>query len=269
MRVGDVLGSCVLLLTCCYLGLAGSHFAGLFNLSAFGKNWAADGFCISNKGTAFDSHLLCVYTDTLWAVIIFLAARSEQARPEVSGPLMETAPSVFMHGMAHGLLWYQGTHYGGLGTVQVIYTFSTTIEKAIAYGVIIAFYFAFVHNQLSSSWFVSLLQAIFHAVATNAYCPPKFVFTYVNTVIFFNTTGSRMLGLKGPKDIFYDLRMGFAAFVMFFTWFEPLACDAFLINWGGHAWFDNSITVGTFVYYLAARALPPRKGSGVHANKVK
>lgn len=174
-----------------------------------------------------------------------------------------------MHGMAHGLLWYQGTQYGGLGTVQFIDTLSTSIETAITYGVLIAFYFAFVHNQLSSSWLVSLLQATFHAVATAAYCPPKFVFTYVNTVIFLNLTGSQILGLKGPKDIYYDLDMGVATFVMLFTWLEPLTCDAFLINWGGHAWFDNSITVGTFGYYLAARALPPRKGSRVHANKFK
>ena len=35
---------------------------------------------------------------------------------------------------------------------------------------------------------------------------------------------------------------GVGALVRLFTWLEPLTCDGFLINWGGHAWFDNSIT---------------------------
>jgi hypothetical protein len=60
----------------------------------------------------------------------------------------------------------------------------------------------------------------------------------------------------GPKrkgsDVFYDLSSGVGALVMLFTWLEPLTCDGFLIDWGDHAWFDNSITFGTFAYYLAA-----------------
>jgi hypothetical protein len=67
------------------------------------------------------------------------------------------------------------------------------------------------------------------------------------------------------NDVFYDLSSGVGALVMLFTWLEPLTCDGFLIDWGDHAWFDNSITFGTFAYYLAAKRLPARTVASLKA----
>ena len=93
-------------------------------------------------------------------------------------------------------------------------------------------------------------------------CPPKFIFTYVNTVIYCTQTGARLLGLKGEKDRFYDLiAVMVNAPTTLVVWAEVLTCDSFLVRWGGHAWFDNSIPLTITLYYLVASSLPPRKES--------
>ena len=263
--VGNTINALTLLLTVVYLTLVIAHFNGKIELAAFGTNWDADAFCIGRKGTAFDSHLVCLYTDIVWAAVLYVISRVEWSRSEIAEPLHESAPSVLMHGLAHGLLWYQATYYGGLGTTSFIFTMGGLLEKAASLAIVAGFFFAFVHNQLSSSVMLSFLQAAVHSVVVATCCPPKLLFTYVNTVIFFNLTGSQLLGFKGPKDVFYDLSSGVGALVMLFTWLEPLTCDGFLINWGGHAWFDNSITFGTFAYYLAAKRLPARTAASLKA----
>lgn len=260
VRAGDFIWALSLLLTIAYLVLVYGHFAGWYNLTAFGANWAADGFCISFKGTYYDTHLLCFYTNTAWTILFLFLAHLEKDRPWISGRLTQTAPSVFMHGAAHGFLSYQMNQYGGLEDGTAIQGFRTPIEKVIILVIFLAGFFAFVHKQASSNVLLSLLQACFHVVVSFAFIPPKFGFTYVNTVVSLNMGLAAMLGNKGSKDVFYDLSSCLHLVILLTTWFEPLACDSFLINWGGHAWFDNSITVGTFMFYIAGRILPPPKG---------
>ena len=51
--------------------------------------------------------------------------------------------------------------------------------------------------------------------------------------------------------------------IMLATFAEPLLCDAFLIEWGGHVWFDTTIPVGVLVYY----AVVSKSGDGEKKEK--
>ena len=61
--VGTVVNLLIVASSIIYLIIVLAHVSG--TLAIFGQNWAADGFCLSFKGTLVHSHLLCFYTDTV------------------------------------------------------------------------------------------------------------------------------------------------------------------------------------------------------------
>ena len=68
-----------------------------------------------------------------------------------------------------------------------------------------------------------------------------------------------LFGLAGEHDVFYALyALLYATPVMLATWFEPLACDNFLVQWGGHVLFDFSIPASAFVYFVVAQGREAR-----------
>jgi hypothetical protein len=42
------------------------------------------------------------------------------------------------------------------------------------------------------------------------------------------------------------------------TFIEPILCDTFLINWGGHLLFDASIPLSVILYFIVAKQVSPR-----------
>ena len=78
--------------------------------------------------------------------------------------------------------------------------------------------------------------------------PRVFGFVYVQTVFY---TVSSYLGLVGKKDDIYDK---VALFIFMpnlpMTWVESMTCDSFLVNYGGHLWYDFMIPLSIFVYFL-------------------
>lgn len=103
-RTGTAVNLALLAVTLVYLLLVSRHALGT-PLTAFGRNWSADGFCLSFKGTLLHSHLLCFYTDTLWAIVLHILPK--YGRPELD-LVQENAGSVFGHGVGHLLLWALG-----------------------------------------------------------------------------------------------------------------------------------------------------------------
>ena len=246
LRLGTIVNLLIIASTVVYLLVVVGHAFGGLNI--FGTNWAADGFCLSFKGTLAHSHLLCFYTDTAWALLFYFI--DTQGRSELQ-IVKDSSFSVLMHGMGHGMIWC----FGELeNTSSPLVMQRSTTESAILILGGYLFYYSFFRSTFSFS--ATVIQAVLHAVVTVVAIPPLYLFTYVNTVLTFVLLGKQ---LTSEKDKFYDrIAWGVSLPINIVAWMEPLTCDDFLINLGGHLWFDFSIPTCTFLYYLWAKGQEPR-----------
>jgi hypothetical protein len=245
----------VLLAVVVYFGAVAAHAIGVRELEAFGSNWALDGFCLSFKDSAlFHTHLLCFYADAAFAAVLFGLTRGV-SRPELLDA-RNAIFSTFAHGCGHVYL----LHATPEGQQPLMEQYPTPAEIALMLSGFFTFFSAFIYLHSRNPSALDLIQSAFHSYALAAWVPPLYLFTYVNTVLFFNLTGRRLMGTpRGEKDVFYDLEALLVSLpVAVVTWLEPLLCDAFLVRYGGHVWFDVSIPAGATLYLLLARRLPPR-----------
>jgi hypothetical protein len=249
ISIGDMVNIGVLLPIVVYLGCVAAHASGAIDLAAlaFGKNWERDGFCISFQGTLFDSHLLCFYTDTVFAAVlyylVFVRADGKYKDRRELLPVRTGVTSTLMHGVAHANLWYYQPKAGGLMSgVEDEY------HHALAFAIFFCFFFTFTNPHWPSKTFV-VLQCVFNTYVSLYFIPSLYGFTFVNTIIFLNIVLSRVI-LVENKDRFYNATAMMGLLPMIVTWCEPLFCDAFLIDWGGHLWFDVSIPTSTVIYFF-------------------
>lgn len=259
--IGNVTNVFILSLTVAYAVAVFGHGIGWWVLEAFGKNWAADGFCISFKGTLAHTHLLCFYGDTIFTVFL-LWLTNGTTRPELLH-IRKSLLSVFFHGVAHALLWVNEQHgYGKPSSGAAFFNDSPPPWLVAISGLGgVGFWVSFLCMQGSPLpfWF-NLVQSVVHTVATLWAVPVLLIFCYVNTVLFFNITGTQLLfGLGGERDVFYAANSIAAMSIMAATWAEPYFCDAALINLGGHILFDFMIPFSYVVLFVITSALPPRE----------
>ena len=59
--IGDVCNGFLVVSYLLYMVVILLHAVGLTDLHTFGSTWLQGGFCISNKGRLYDSHMLCFY----------------------------------------------------------------------------------------------------------------------------------------------------------------------------------------------------------------
>lgn len=218
-HLGTVIYLLVLWQTLAYLLVVVAHAVG--RTAIFGSHWAADGFCLSFKGTLFQSHLLSFYCDTLWAVILF--ALPTAGRLEL-GIVKQQSAAVLFHGLAHLMLWWFGDLSSG--------SLKGSTKAVFVVGGLYVFYFMFLKPHLPAR--LAHAQSAMHALISTFVVPPVYLFTYVNTVLSFNMIVVHLV--RDPRDRYFDLLSIASAAIMAMTWFEPLACDRFLIDWGGHLW---------------------------------
>jgi len=245
--LGNVINSLILLSIVVYLCCIVAHVTGVLELIWFGKHWATDGFCVSFKETVYDTHLLCFYGDAIAAVILAVLAHGKSDRSEFN-VVKNNVGATFMHGAAHAMLWYAKPK----GNASLVQSIGEHTQVAVLFVLVWGFYFAFLHfkdwQKRSISAIATGSQCAFHAAVTVSALPPQYLFTYANTVLFFSGVGSEMFCKS--KDRFYDMHALLCALPpAIVAWLEPLTCDNFLVNWGGHLWFDLSIPFGVMMYY--------------------
>eukprot|EP00040_Diaphanoeca_grandis_P025762 m.143207 g.143207 ORF g.143207 m.143207 type:complete len:273 (+) comp30301_c0_seq2:61-879(+) len=256
VKFGDAVSVGVLTSIMVYLGCVVAHASGAIDLAAlaFGKNWERDGFCISFQGTLFDSHLLCFYTDTVFAAVlyylVFVRADGKYKDQRELRPVRTGVVSTFMHGVAHANLWYFQPKGDGPVLDGLDEEYHTSTIHALAFAIFFCFFFAFTNPHWPSKTFV-FVQSVLNTYLSLYVVPLLYAFTFVNTIIFFNINLSRV-ALEKNKDRFYNAASMSGVLPMLVTWFEPLFCDAFLIDWGGHVWFDVSIPVANILYFFVA-----------------
>ena len=231
------------------------HSSGYWVLSAFGKNWAADGFCLSYKDTLYHTHLLCLYADTCLSLLLWFLSRRCQGRPELS-IVRENVLSVLMHGFAHGGLWLD-YHRGGDLLAMTWATAPSTTAAIVRHLSLVPFWMSFTYAMTPSPLWLAAAQSVVHSVLMTTVVPPLLAFTYVNTFISLNLLGKQLL--TAPRDVFYVLSgVLYGGPILTATFLEPLLCDSLLVRWGGHIIFDLSIPGGVLLYYAVASHLPPR-----------
>ena len=60
------------------------------------------------------------------------------------------------------------------------------------------------------------------------------------------------------KDYYYDLSVIVIGVpVTLITWLEPILCDSFLVNWGGHVWFDVSLPASMLIFLCIVKYKAP------------
>ena len=259
--LGDAINVLVLAVAVGYQVLTFGHFKGWWVLQQFGSHWAADGFCLSFKDTYYHTHLLCFYGDTLLAVGLWLLCRKE-TRPELR-IAKDSALSIFGHGSAHLFLWYQGDiDVNAPGRDTGVSGGRLSLEGVLSVLFSSLFFAFFLHALSTGSLWLKAAQSLLHGIALTHFVPLILAFSYVNTVLFVNLASLQLWdGLEGRKDDFYLLFSIFgSSTVMMAAIAEPLLCDAWLVQWGGHILFDYSIPITTAIYYLLGKHfLQPRQ----------
>uniref|UniRef100_A0A7S3NHC5 Uncharacterized protein n=1 Tax=Aureoumbra lagunensis TaxID=44058 RepID=A0A7S3NHC5_9STRA len=270
--VGDVTLVFVLLSIAFYGFLVVGHFLEYWQLDAFGKNWALDGFCLSFKESFFHTHLLCFYGDAILGAFVYMLC--PRNRPEIN-VIRSSIPSVVAHGGAHGLLWALPLGWQASTKKNVwIRAFEDPIslQATLLLGIFIFWYFFLCKIKTPFSFRFNIFQSIIHTLLLQYFVPTLLAFTYVNTVIFFNLLGHSLLfGIEGQKDVFYAIHALTTSFpIMIVTWLEPLLCDSFLIHYGGHIIFDYSIPISYLLYIaVASNFFEPRASSSSIKEKIK
>ncbi|KAJ1495647.1 hypothetical protein T484DRAFT_1761520 [Baffinella frigidus] len=219
-------------------------FVGAVVLHAFGKaeffskQFLAEGFCVANKEASFtlagyalplSSHGLCFYSDCVFALVIFLLARSRKDEPAMQ-PAMKAFPGIIAHGFGHLHL--------------------TTIDLAAIQGGPSIFETAPLSVPLPQ-----VAHSLLHSAVLTLFVPPRFGFTYVQTAIMlvFSTTElGRPLSSKDRYFDAYALMVGVP--VGFVGWAEALLCESGYRAMGGHVVYDASISITILAYCLLVRA---------------
>ncbi len=276
VRLGDAANIFVLVNTVVFLALVVAEAQGLSHI--FSSNFRRDGFCVSWSDAPLNgcaaiaaratvsalcspfrhpgpsiatlrrrwmqSHAACFYADTLLALaLLAFCTKLEGSRVEGLDQAKQNVGGVIGHGLGHFFLFF-----ANLGDVPAFYNFE---QWAIRIGILIGmtgfWYGFFAANPSSPGPAVNSVHAAVQAYVVTGLVPPKFSLTYVQTVLLLNQVyGELRRADKGPHYDRWSLIVNLP--IGLFGWLEALSCDGFLINYGGHLWYDSSIPLSMLVY---------------------
>lgn len=256
--LGDAIFAAILLINAGYAVATVGHFHGIWTLTAFGARWDAQGFCVSFEGTWFHTHLLCLYGDLAFALLLAGLARAPRRRGRAELAIVSRqAGSMAAHGLGHGFIWLAERS----AAVDRAAPLATALSPGGAGMVVVGvpFWWGFVARTGFPAP-LKAAQCVAWAVLIPLYVPRVLAFTVVNVVIACNLTLNMLLyGLDGEKDAFYALYAKCNTIITASIFAEVLLCDALLVRWGGHVVFDFSIPVALLGFLLASDRLPPRR----------
>jgi len=192
-----------------------------------------DGFCVSNRELSvyYQSHFLCFYADTAFCVLLYVLTtffRGNLTEENVKSQ-KDQCMAIFGHGCAHLFI----------GLEEQKGNFDDAFELNNKVILILLFFYGTFIRSVSSS----LMRTIFSTVAVTAihilYVPKHYAFTYVQTVFVLMATIEAMF--KDKSTFYASSAIMVSLPIVTVPWIEYLACDDFLVHYGGHVWFDISI----------------------------
>jgi hypothetical protein len=252
-RVGDIANGLVLANTAAYLGAVLAHEYGF--AAFFSPSFLADGFCIASKDRpVFQSHALCFYVDTVCTLVLCGLSRRYAGMKGSDRP-STAAPGVFIHGLIHLAAWRQSTtsSYDPATELPGIKMSIPPTEQFWR----LALNYAFFHLLYRSAPSVPNRHGAVHAgwgaLLLCYLVPPRFSFSFVNSILLTVAAGYEFLIPPQAKDRYYDLYGLMVTLpVGLLAWLESSCCESFFRAIGGHVWYDATIPASIFAYYAVA-----------------
>lgn len=259
VRTGDIANTFVLVNTAVFLAGVVANALGTVNF--FSDSFMTDGFCVANKDTPLlQSHMLCFYVDTVCAVVLTYLARRHKGMHGYE-PVAHAPAGVFLHGLAHlGMWFFRDAEVSELPRVRDTMLMDVPREaQKVAF--LWFFFFFLLRSAPSVPSSHAAVHALLHAPMLQLLVPPRFGFTYVQTVLLWVTA---LYDLRRPKkDGFYDLSAVMINLpVGLVSWLEGAACESLFRGIGGHVWYDAVIPLSMFAYYAVALPMGSTRGTG-------
>lgn len=253
LRWGDVAKLLVLILLVGFI-----HLMVIQNMewsSPFAHSYQANGFCVGHED--MNIHGLCfVVNASLAALMYYIASPRAPVRlsAPAAAPIRKNATSLLGHAVGHLFLALM-EHYevGADQTFEIFrggnYSVLHSTSQVVAFTVLLGVWYGFKRDARFRSTGVAVLLALIHNTLQFFIFPSKFFFVHV-LISVLGDSAVRGIWFRSNKDLYYDLEAWLVDVpILLMTFTESLGCDAFLLPYGGHLWFDMVVPVGFFVYY--------------------
>ena len=235
----------------------------------FDRQWRINGFCQKNVDDRYAStHAWCFYIDAVSSVVIVLIAYflKNLLPAGVARNVFTNAAGIFGHGCGHFGISFALASAGGntpeLKGIQELVSTTPPLELALRFSILLFFWVTLLSAALTESTWPQVLAAAATVFVAGFWVPPHLGFTYVQTVLLIAASITQ-LGLSSERKNTFQ----YAAFALivglpigFVGWIESTSCTNFLLDWGGHIWYDSCIPVSLLIYLvLCAAKSPPAK----------
>jgi len=254
MRSGDIAKSLVIILTLSFTVCMIGHELGIIDF--FSKSYRERGFCIcySDKSPLIQTHSITFYVDALMALFMFAIVKAGQKANMIEKslrPIKKNAYSLFGHGCGH-LLLAIGTKSDSSGIFENL----TMRNRVLLYPIFLVVWYGFMSDS-RRSFKVSISLAILHNTAQVFFMPTRLFFVHVLLAVLLSSALRGLAREPWEKDRYYDLEAILVDVpILLATFGEAITCDSFLVNYGGHVWFDMVVPIGYLVYYVILLADP-------------
>ena len=256
MRAGDIAKAATLVAVLFFLACVVLHEIGHVNV--FSASYREQGFCVADNG-----HALSFLTDAAMAALMLLCVRHghhlSMSTPSLA-PIKKNAISLLGHACGHLFLATQSTEAAGASRA---FEDLSMPNRLLTFLALTAVWYGFMRDRRRSvAWTLGLATA--HNGLQCFWLPSRFFFAHVLLAVLLNSAVRKLALPAAEKDIYYDMEAWLVDIpIVLMTFVEALSCDAFLMDIGGHVWFDMAVPVGFAVYYgvLLARHQPARAGN--------
>jgi hypothetical protein len=213
------------------------------------EKWVQDGFCVSDTPIG-NSHDLSFYVDVVLASILltlYALWRNIEGLEEASKLIPIEAVSILGHGAVHEFIAYKMRQGKSLEDEAE----SPPLLSSLIFAVV--FWFPFLKAALSNWNLGPVMVSALLASYFQRFVPPRFGFTYVQTVLVCASALNSMLSAdRNNRE--YAYRAISLIPVVLVPFFECMTCQSFLKHVGGHAVFDGTLALMSIFFYAACYA---------------
>merc|ERR1711871_83461 len=218
----------------------------------FSPSYLNEGFCVGHRDSLlWSGHAISFYADTLAAIVMMCFVRLGRRKgltEQALTPLSKNSYSLLGHGFGHMFLAIRTASASG-GT-QPVFGGLTMKQQLAVFLAFMPVWYGFMMDK-TRSFRTTIVFTSFHN-ALQIFClPSRFFFTHVLMSVLLNSAFRWLARPYEAKTRYYALEAWLVDVPILLASFgEALSCDAFLVHWGGHVWFDMVVPFGFFVYYL-------------------